>query len=746
MWTDAVVKDMFRGNQGDTKKLAAQFNGMMRPGATDDRYALPLANEADADTDMVYVAHGPAVRGRFDVQKSLALGVPNGPDRGRLTRGETIEVNDPNAPGGKRVIRPEDCLVGGNPGAVLIIVQCSDHNLEGLVSHEAFQPYQGEDGQREHDVRTVVHEVSKEVWEDERYQEWVARFGEATQHLVVEKNRAGPIHFDASAWQCLRLNLIDPSMFPVPHFDEVNPQPEWKFPPNAQRLVPGLVTGMYPPKPPTIPPPGEKARQPFPTAHAQLGAARQSIRDELPEFAAACSAAQEVIAAEEKKRTVQPGPGDDIVVTTLGTGSAIPSKYRNVSATHIDVPGLGGILLDCGEGTLGQLRRRYGPKLKDVLANLRMIFVSHMHADHHLGLTTILSERFRLGIESPLYLLAPLPIALQLSETAAWQAGVPRHALENVKYLNINRLKRGWTANELSRHEAQVQESESDGAVSDTAVRAEAAFATDVAAGVRKWPFHNFARSHPDQNARSRAILSSLFKDLDISALRTPFVAHRGAAYGLCLSHRSGWKLAYSGDTKPCAAFVEAGRGATIMIHEATLEDEKPDVAEAKGHSTFGQAIDVGREMGAKFVILNHFSQRYPKVPKLASESSEAASEGAQRPDVAISFDLMSLRAADTWKMQHYMDAVGLMYASEAAEEGAAEATEETEGAEELTGKAKAKANKERQRAAQKAAQARKKAAAVEQEGAGEGQQKKRGSDVSDSEVKAAKSGKKQKK
>ena len=45
----------------------------------------------------------------------------------------------------------------------------------------------------------------------------------------------------------------------------------------------------------------------------------------------------------------------------------------------------------------------------------------------------------------------------------------------------------------------------------------------------------------------------------------------------------------------PCDALVVAGKGATLLIHEATIEDELPDVARAKGHSTFGQAIDIAR-------------------------------------------------------------------------------------------------------------------------------------------------------
>lgn len=50
---------------------------------------------------------------------------------------------------------------------------------------------------------------------------------------------------------------------------------------------------------------------------------------------------------------------DDMEIVLLGTGSSQPSKYRNVSAIHINLFSNGGLLLDCGEGTLGQLKRRY---------------------------------------------------------------------------------------------------------------------------------------------------------------------------------------------------------------------------------------------------------------------------------------------------------------------------------------------------------------------------------------------------
>lgn len=45
----------------------------------------------------------------------------------------------------------------------------------------------------------------------------------------------------------------------------------------------------------------------------------------------------------------------------------------------------------------------------------------------------------------------------------------------------------------------------------------------------------------------------------------------------------------------PCDNLVRAGRNATLLIHEATLEDDKAEMAQEKGHSTFSQAIEIGK-------------------------------------------------------------------------------------------------------------------------------------------------------
>ncbi|KAL1407583.1 hypothetical protein Q8F55_007016 [Vanrija albida] len=668
-WTSTIVKDMFKGLQPGYEKKPRPlqpYEGMRSPANPVDRYPLPIATDADVATEMVYILRTPAVRGKFDVAKANALGVPNGPARGKLTKGESIEVADKDAPGGKRVIMPEDCLVGGGQGSILVIVSCSEHNIARLLRSKVFSQYQfGPKGKEPaFFVEAVVHRVTREVWEDKKYQKWVASFGPKTQHLVAEVRTAGPTFFNSAAWNTLHLHRLDEAVFPVPDYKYEAPAPP-TLPVNATLAVPNHSIKMYPPKPLELIETHAKDVQ-FPTDAEGVDADVQANGE--TDYAKAAEAARAEVAtkAAALAESQVSQPGDDIVVTTLGTGSAIPSKFRNVSATHLDIPGTGGFLLDCGEGTLGQLRRRYGlDGLPKLYAELRLIFISHMHADHHLGLTSVLADRFNAGVHTPLYIVAPPAIALQLQETATWQHGVPREALENIKFISVTRMNRSpWARREVVEEPAAV---EAVAAPLNEGVARAAEFDEDVAAGKFKWPYNFIQRYYSPGNDPMAKMIHAMIEDLGLKSFGTPSVPHRGLAFGLVVEHPSGWKVVYSGDTKPSADLVTAGEGATILIHEATLEDDKPEVALAKGHSTFGQAIDVGKQMNAKYTILNHFSQRYPKIPKLPIATEEA--EGGIASSVAISFDFMSLRAADTWKVAHYTDAMSLL---EVADEPAA--------------------------------------------------------------------------
>lgn len=79
------------------------------------------------------------------------------------------------------------------------------------------------------------------------------------------------------------------------------------------------------------------------------------------------------------------------------------------------------MLLDCGEGTYGQMVRFFGPeKVDEVLVNMNALYISHLHADHHIGLVGVLQGRQKaiqkLGLyRDPLLLFAPKQILAWLS-------------------------------------------------------------------------------------------------------------------------------------------------------------------------------------------------------------------------------------------------------------------------------------------------------------------------------------------
>jgi hypothetical protein len=108
------------------------------------------------------------------------------------------------------------------------------------------------------------------------------------------------------------------------------------------------------------------------------------------------------------------GGRGEMEVLMLGTAASVPGKYRNVSGALVQVlrGARGSLLLDAGEGTAGQLFNRFGAAgARAAIAELRCVWVSHMHADHHIGLLRILSQRARVAPgAAPLTVVGPNPL------------------------------------------------------------------------------------------------------------------------------------------------------------------------------------------------------------------------------------------------------------------------------------------------------------------------------------------------
>ncbi|ELQ74588.1 putative metal-dependent hydrolase (beta-lactamase superfamily) [Trachipleistophora hominis] len=116
----------------------------------------------------------------------------------------------------------------------------------------------------------------------------------------------------------------------------------------------------------------------------------------------------------------------------LGTGSAIPSKYRNVSSIIYEEDNCA-YLLDCGEDTLSQIDRVYGDLR--ILEKLKLIFISHSHADHHLGLYFVLKK-----IQHKVVVLCPQKVKnfLNLFDLDATFFVTDKNKKAEITYLSFN--------------------------------------------------------------------------------------------------------------------------------------------------------------------------------------------------------------------------------------------------------------------------------------------------------------------
>lgn len=146
---------------------------------------------------------------------------------------------------------------------------------------------------------------------------------------------------------------------------------------------------------------------------------------------------------------------------------------------------------------------------------------------------------------------------------------------------------------------------------------------------------------------------------LTLDQIQTAYVRHCPNAFGVSLTHSSGWKITYSGDTMPCDALVDIGKDSDVLIHEATMEDDLKQEAVIKMHSTTSEAIEIGNRMNAKFILLTHFSQRYSKVPIISEKFVS---------NVGIAFDNMKVRKCDLPKIPLMYDALKSMFTEDVEE------------------------------------------------------------------------------
>lgn len=538
-----------------------------------------------------YIVRTHTSRGAFDVARAKALGVKPGPDFGKLTAGQSVQNKD------GEWITPEQVLGADRPGQGVAILDIpSVEYLQSTLQQEELNSSQVMSG-----IGAIIWMLGPGIYGQPALNEFIGKLHNV-QHVISSIDKSpNRIANDSVAGQATRLGQVDPARYSTPVYDDCTiPQRNLHSLSLAETvaLPEGAIVadrGMSFVLMPKFVTKKETVSTLFDPAVVR--------RETAPEVLDLAEKARNAVESDQKTlhAWAQLLARPDTEVITLGTGSALPSKYRNVSATLVRVPGIGNYLFDCGENTLGQLARIFPlEELVDVLKGLRLIWISHLHADHHLGTASVIRAWYNVvhgGTPNP----RPLPASASDIDATEYGLSVISHSgmlqwlheyssIEDFGYSRILPLQ-------ISPNEQRKSSTLSI--------------------------LNSFEKDEVESQPLHRQEYGKLFGFSDIQAAK---VAHCHGAMAVSITFPPSptdghnvkpLKVSYSGDCRPSYHFSKIGIDSTVLIHEATFDDELQGDAKAKKHSTTSEALGIGAQMNAKAVVLTHFSQRYQKIPVL---------------------------------------------------------------------------------------------------------------------------------
>src|ERR1041385_6894876 len=257
-------------------------------------------------------------------------------------------------------------------------------------------------------------------------------------------------------------------------------------------------------------------------------------------------------------------PAMSLSIRLLGTSASRPTVERNVASLAIHREGET-LMFDCGEGTQRQMMR-WG-----VSFALEDIFFTHMHTDHLLGVIGLMRTMSLQGRTERLRLWGP--------------RGANR-VLKRAEGLGFERTS-------FPMETAQLEPGQSV-ARSGYAINA---FAVDHGGAASL----GYALVEEDRKGRFNPDLA---RELGIPEGPLWGNIHRGQPVTLEDGRviepstlvgppRAGRTVVITGDTRPCAATIEAAHGADLLVHEATFSTEE---AERRFVNEHGRAVGRSEE------------------------------------------------------------------------------------------------------------------------------------------------------
>jgi ribonuclease Z len=265
----------------------------------------------------------------------------------------------------------------------------------------------------------------------------------------------------------------------------------------------------------------------------------------------------------------------DMSLFFAGTSGSVPTAQRGLPAVLVRRGG-DRLLFDCGEGTQRQLVRSVG------LADIDDVFITHLHADHWLGLPGMLKSFELRDRERPLAVYGPRGMV-------EFMSGMRRI---------YGRLSYEMTVAELEPGETVPRDGYLVGAV-------------DVRHRGASLGYAIVEEPRPGRFDAELAERLGVTPGPDFGRLQRGETVDGVAPEQVVGEERPARKVVISGDTSPTETVAAAAYQADVLVHEATFADEERERAAQTGHSTALQAAELARDAGVRLLALTHLSTRY---------------------------------------------------------------------------------------------------------------------------------------
>jgi ribonuclease Z len=301
-------------------------------------------------------------------------------------------------------------------------------------------------------------------------------------------------------------------------------------------------------------------------------------------------------------------------IVFLGTAGAIPTEKRSLPAIFLQHLGEY-ILFDCGEGCQRQMRMA-----KINFMKINNIFITHMHADHFMGLPGLIQSMDFFDRTKPLEIYGPKGI---------------KDTVNHILSLGTFRP---------DRLEIQVHEIDEGVILKGERYSISCARTEHTNASLAYCFQEDAKRTFIKKKALELGIPEgALFSKLQ----RGQSVEYKGKKFTpdqVLDEPIPGRKMVYSGDTRMCQSVIDLAKGADILIHDGTYSKDDEDVIDRADHSTAEQAAEVAKKANVGKLYITHISQRYPDVSILEKEARKVF------PESYIAEDFMRIKLAKKHK------------------------------------------------------------------------------------------------